>query len=218
VIKKKTLRAKLDKPYPQNFWVMGVDEVGAGCLAGPLVTAAYAYNLNDAWVEEELAYRVFDSKALNEKEKIQSETALKKIDSAFYQIHYVPVKEIDTLNIYHARMKGLFDVAVKLKESMKHEFMGQDLKIFIDGPVIPKYFNDTSLDVEAISKGDSKLFPIAAASILAKMERDRFMADLDKKYPGYSWSTNVGYPTAKHKEAIREHGLTEWHRLSFKLI
>jgi ribonuclease HII len=196
--------------------VAGVDEVGAGCFAGPLYTACFAYELASGWCQEELPVRVCDSKKLSEIKRLESYEFLNQLEPAYRALEDVSVVEINKLNIYHARMEGLYRAFFQIWESdLSKKYKPSQVKVFIDGPVIPHAFKELhsqGLKLEAKSKGDNFYFPIAAASILAKTARDNHMRELSKQFPLYQWDSNVGYPTPAHKAAMKQYGFTSHHR------
>jgi len=195
-----------DLAFERRLWktgincVAGVDEAGRGCLAGPVVAAAVILP------HEFRIDGVTDSKTLSE--KVRSELAAKIMESATsWAIASCSPSEIDKLNILWASM-----------EAMRRAVQGLDRKaehVLIDGnTMIPRL----EISAEAIVKGDSRSHSIAAASILAKTHRDALMHELHQECPMYAWNTNVGYPTLAHYAALRKHGLTQYHRKSFKLL
>lgn len=179
-----------------NF-VCGVDEAGRGPLAGPVCAAAVI--LPDDCVIDGLN----DSKKLSEKKRemlfdIITEKALA------YSIAYGTLEEIEEYNILQATYIAMNRAIEGL--NIKADFA------LIDGNRVPK---GIKIPCETVVKGDSKSFSIAAASILAKVTRDRLMLEYDKKYPEYLFGTHKGYGTKAHYEAIKQHGVCEIHRLSF---
>ncbi len=178
--------------------VAGVDEVGRGPLAGPVVAAAVV--LDPLNIPEGLN----DSKKLSTKKR---ELLFEIIqNTARYCIADASVEEIDTLNIYHASHLAMCRAVQGLAE------VGH---VLVDGNKIPK---DLTLPATAIVKGDGLSVSIAAASILAKVTRDRYMAALAQQYPAYNWGKNVGYPTKEHISALEQHGVTPHHRRSYKPV
>lgn len=174
----------------------GVDEAGRGPLAGPVVAAAVIFPL-----EVEIP-GINDSKKLSEKKR--EELYLKIIETAVaYEIGIIEHDEIDRINILQASLKAM-------KIAVDNLFIKPDL-VLIDGN---KSFIST-IPTKTIVKGDSKSMSIAAASILAKVTRDRIMKKLAVDFPEYSWEQNKGYPTKTHISSIREHGVSVFHRISF---
>lgn len=178
----------------------GTDEAGRGCLAGPVVAAAVIFN-SDVNIPE-----LNDSKKLSEKKRLEIEPLIKK-QAKSWAIGIVNEKEIDEINILNASILAMHKSLKKL--STKPEF------IIVDGNKF-KQFKDISH--ECIVKGDSKYLSIAAASILAKNERDRIMHHLHNEHPEYNWKKNKGYPTKEHRSAIKNHGSCTLHRKTFKLL
>ena len=178
----------------------GLDEAGRGCLSGPVVASAvilpkyYQHNLLN------------DSKQLTKK---QRETLRADIirDALAYEIAEVSNHEIDEINILKASMKAMHLAVDKLTIRPEH--------LLIDGNRFPNY---PLIPHTCIVKGDSKFLSIAAASILAKTYRDDLMENLAKEFPEYGWEHNAGYPTLKHRKAIQEFGVTDHHRLTFRML
>ncbi|MEM9343340.1 MAG: ribonuclease HII [Pseudomonadota bacterium] len=175
--------------------IAGVDEAGRGPLAGPVVAAAAVLDPKD--IPDGLG----DSKTLSASKRGTLYDAIRK--SAEVSVGIASVEEIDDLNIYHAShlamvraVQGLATVDV----------------VLIDGNAIPR---DLTYPAEAIVKGDARCLSIAAASIIAKVTRDRIMVDLAQQHPGYGWEKNAGYGTKAHKEGLESHGVTPHHRRSF---
>lgn len=174
----------------------GVDEAGRGPLAGPVVAAAVIFE-KGKYIEG-----IKDSKKLTEKKR---EELFEQIlsEALAVEVAIIEVAEIEKLNILNAALKAMKTAVEKLNP--KPEF------ILIDGN---KKFG-TSVPSEAIVKGDAKSFVIGAASIVAKVTRDRIMRELDERFPEYFWAKNKGYGTKQHIEAIKKHGATEHHRKLF---
>lgn len=201
-------------------YVFGLDEVGVACLAGPVVAACYAYPLNCEWAKVEVPVSVKDSKQLNLKQREEAETWLRAQDQVIFAIGEASPKEIDELNIFWATrlaMMRAFD-EVRAKVDAIEPVPGKR-SVLVDGNQPPKEFKELpeNYHMQAIVKGDTKVFPIAAASILAKNYRDKIMQILAKEFPAYGWDSNVGYPTEVHRKALVELGSTLWHRKSFRL-
>lgn len=178
----------------------GCDEAGRGCLAGPVVAGAVILD------PERPIEGLNDSKKLSKKKReILAEEIKEK--ALAWAIGEVDHQEIDKINILNASFLAMHRAVDGLKIKPKI--------LLIDGNRFTSY-ND--LPHECIIKGDGKVACIAAASILAKTHRDQLMDDFDEKYPGYGWCSNAGYPTKKHREAIKELGVTPIHRLTFQLL
>ena len=178
----------------------GCDEVGRGCLAGPVVAAAVILPKN---YQHEL---LNDSKQLSKEERLQIHEDILR-DALAWAVAEVSNQEIDKINILNASFKAMHLALDQLK--IKPEFL------LIDGNRF-KAYND--LPHECVIKGDATYLSIAAASILAKNYRDDLMEKLALQFPGYGWETNVGYPTSKHRDGIKALGVTEYHRMSFQLL
>jgi len=178
-------------------YIGGIDEVGRGPLIGPVVTACVV--LPKDFVLEGLT----DSKKLTEKKREQYYDYI--IEHAVsYGIGIVSPERIDEINIYEAT-----------KEAMYMAYNEANKKIKIDYILIDAMPLDLEIPNTSIIKGDSKSISIAAASVVAKVTRDRMMYELDKKYPEYGFGSHKGYPTKKHIEAINKYGLIEGYRKTY---
>jgi ribonuclease HII len=178
----------------------GCDEAGRGCLAGPVVAAAVI--LPPDFHHEVLT----DSKQLSEKQRIALKEDVKSAAIA-WAIGWCSPEEIDKINILNASFMAMHRAVEQLKKVPEH--------LLIDGNRFKKY---KELPHNCIIKGDSLYYSIAAASILAKTYRDEWMERLGDEFPVYQWAKNKGYPTADHRDAIRAHGITPYHRKSFRLL
>lgn len=178
----------------------GCDEAGRGCLAGPVIAAAVI--LPKRFRHKKLN----DSKQLTEKQRIKLRPEIIKKALA-WGIGVVSPKEIDKINILNASFLAMHRAVEKLK--VRPELLIIDGNRFNAYPEIPH---------ECIVKGDGKYYSIAAASVLAKTYRDDLMRDLAVKFPGYSWETNVGYPTHAHRDGLKELGSNVHHRMTFQLL
>ncbi len=179
-------------------FVIGVDEVGRGPLAGP-VTAA-AVRLDPARIPAGLA----DSKALTA--AARERIAVEIHATAQVSIAHASVAEIDTINILQAALLAMRRAIAGLGDA--------DFAL-IDGNHLPP---DLPCRAEAVVKGDARSLSIAAASIVAKVARDAIMVDLAQQYPPYGWNQNAGYPTPRHLQALLDFGVTPWHRRSFRPV
>ena len=186
--------------FDNNLIIAGIDEAGRGPLAGPVVVAAVILK-----IDEDID-GLNDSKKLSAKKRNLLFTEIIN-KSLTFQIVFVPHDKIDEINILNATLLGM-------SLSVKRLPIKPDLCI-IDGNKVP---NDIKNFSKFVVKGDAKYASIAAASILAKVSRDRFMEKLHKKYPQYNFSQNKGYPTKEHINKIYEIGITPYHRMSFKPI
>jgi len=175
----------------------GVDEVGRGPLIGDVVAACVV--LPHDFVLDGLT----DSKKLSEKKRDLYYDVIKEKALAI-GIGKVSPKEIDELNIYEATKKAMTIAISEVRKQINLEH------VLIDAMPL-----DLDIDTTSIIKGDSKSISIAAASVIAKVTRDRDLYELDKLYPMYDLAKNKGYGTKKHIEALKEYGITEYHRLSY---
>jgi len=189
------------KPFlNKNFLEAGCDEAGRGCLAGPVFAAAVI--LPPGFANPELD----DSKKLSEK----SRNNLRKIiesNAICFGVGSADPGEIDTMNILRASILAMHRAISKLTKTPEH--------LLIDGNRFNPY---PGIKHTTIVKGDSIYMSIAAASVLAKTYRDDYMRSLHKDFSCYGWDSNKGYPTVKHRTAIREFGPTPHHRKSFSLL
>lgn len=203
-----------------GFKCIGVDEVGRGCIAGPVVSAAVV-------LPEEIFSKNLDSTSfwykLNDSKKIvpkQREVLAKFIqENAIVNIAWCDVSEIDSINILHATMSAMRKACEK--------FLEQKSVILVDGnqnPYSKNFFKDLNQGqknfpiVETVVGGDSKSLSIAAASIVAKVFRDKWMNEFDKQYPGYGFAKHKGYLTKEHVEALSRLGPSIIHRKSFSPV
>jgi ribonuclease HII len=178
----------------------GTDEAGRGCLSGPVTAAAV---ILPADFEEPL---LNDSKKLTEKQRCFLRPIIEKKALAFAVAHCSP-SEIDEINILNSSIEAMHRALKKLKLNPTH--------ILVDGNRFHPFQN---IPHKCIIKGDGKYQNIAAASVLAKTYRDDIMLELDQKHPEYDWKNNKGYPTKKHREAIKKIGTTIHHRKTFRLL
>lgn len=179
--------------------IMGLDEVGRGCLCGPVVAAGVILKPNT-----KLSSEVADSKTIDEETRVRLATKIKK-RALFWTIQKCTAREIDEINILRASIQAM----LKCSET---DGAAPDY-LLVDGNM----FTSSIIPHSCIIKGDDKSVSIAAASILAKVHRDRLMKALHEDYPVYGWKTNVGYPTKEHFEGLINHGYTRHHRTSFRL-
>ena len=193
---KSFLRDKQPAHWHGPGLIVGVDEAGRGPLAGPVVAAAVMLN-----IDKPIA-GLADSKVLTEKrrERLFDEIRARALCCCIAE---ASVEEIDQLNILQATLLA-----------MRRAVEGLRLKptlVLVDGNRLPQL----QVPAEAIVKGDAKVPAISAASILAKVHRDRQCLQMDEIYPAYGFARHKGYPTAQHLAALREHGVTPWHRRTF---
>ena len=186
--------------YNADFVEAGCDEAGRGCLAGSVFAAAVI--LPKDYVNEELN----DSKKLTEKSRYALREIIQR-DALAWAVGIVTADEIDKINILNASILAMHRALDQLK--LRPEY------IIVDGNRFKKY---GEISYTTIVKGDGKYLSIAAASVLAKTYRDDYMNELAEQYPQYDWENNKGYPTKKHRAAIKEYGITPFHRKSYNLL
>ena len=177
----------------------GVDEVGRGSLIGPVYAAAVILNKS---INKKL---LKDSKSLSKIRQKELFTYIKK--NSVWAIGQASIKEIEKINILHASLLAMKRAIKKLKK--------KPTLILIDGNKLPNLKN---YNLKYVIKGDQKIPSISAASIIAKVSRDRFITALSKKFGNYGWNTNSGYGTKKHLSAIKKFGITKYHRKTFSPI
>ena len=184
----------------------GCDEAGRGCLAGSVYAAAVI--LPDGYQNELLN----DSKQLSEKKRYQLREMIER-DAVAWAVGIVTPEEIDKINILNASILAMHRALDQLKVRPE--------AIIVDGNRFKPYkdpADGNTLPSTTIVKGDGKYIAIAAASIRAKTYRDDYMNQLAEEYPQYDWLSNKGYPTKKHREAIKQFGITPYHRKSYNLL
>lgn len=187
----------LENSYQIELLEAGCDEAGRGCLAGSVFAAAvilppdfYHPLLND-------------SKQMTERQRDLLRPIIER-EAVAWAVAEITASRIDEINILRASIEGMNVAAANLK--VTPQFLA------IDGN---RFISHNGLPYKCIVKGDGKYANIAAASVLAKTHRDEYMLRLHEEYPNYGWDRNKGYPTKEHRLAIREYGLTPYHRLSF---
>lgn len=190
----------LEKHYYEGLVEAGCDEAGRGCLAGSVFAAAVILPPD---YENEL---LNDSKKLTDRKRKQLREIIEH-DAVDWAVGIVEPGEIDEINILNASILAMHRALDQLKVRPE--------AIIVDGNRFKPY---RDLPYTTIVKGDGKYLSIAAASILAKTYRDDYMDRLAEDYPQYDWKSNKGYPTKKHRQAIRECGITPFHRRSFTLL
>lgn len=178
----------------------GCDEAGRGCLAGAVFAAAVI--LPSDFKNDDLN----DSKQLSEKKRYLLRPVIEK-EAIAWAVGIVSAEEIDRINILKASFLAMHRAVEQLKVKPEH--------LLIDGNRFTPY---PGISHTTVIKGDGKYLSIAAASILAKTWRDDYMNELATAYPDYLWQENKGYPTKAHREAIRRHGVTPYHRKTFTLL
>lgn len=186
--------------YEQGRVEAGCDEAGRGCLAGSVYAAAVI--LPPDYRNE----RLNDSKKLTARQRYALRQDIER-DAVAWAVGVVTPQEIDQINILNASILAMHRALDQLQVRPE--------AIIVDGNRFKPY---RDLPHTTIVKGDGKYLSIAAASILAKTYRDDEMVRLAQQYPDYDWQHNMGYPTRKHREAIRQHGITPYHRRTFNLL
>ena len=178
----------------------GTDEAGRGCLAGPVTAAAVIFP------SDFQNQGLNDSKQLKEQDRYELKQLIEEYAISYAVSHVYP-ETIDKINILNASILAMHEALKKLDTIPEY--------ILVDGNRF-KPFGE--IPHSCIIKGDGKYQHIAAASILAKTSRDLYMKKLHEEFPMYNWIKNKGYPTAEHREAIKEHGISPYHRKSFRLL
>ena len=177
----------------------GVDEVGRGSLIGPVYAAAVILNKS---INKKL---LIDSKKLSKKKREELNSYVKQ--NSIWAIGQASIKEIEKINILHASLLAMKRAIKKLKKKPS--------LVLIDGNKLPDLKN---YNLKYVIKGDQKIPSISAASIIAKVSRDRFITTLSNKFKNYGWENNSGYGTKEHLNAIKKFGITKYHRKTFSPI
>lgn len=187
----------LETRYRYDLCEAGCDEAGRGCLAGPVFAAAVILppDFHDPLLN--------DSKQMTERNRDRLREVIER-EAVAWAVEAVPPARIDEINILNASFEGMSLAVARLDP--RPEFL------VIDGN---RFRSQLEIPYCCVVKGDGKYADIAAASVLAKTHRDEYMRQLAEEFPQYGWRTNKGYPTRQHRLAIREHGITPHHRLSF---
>ena len=183
-----------------KFVECGTDEAGRGCLAGPVTAAAVI--LPPTYKHPLLT----DSKKLTAKQRKEMRKEIEHVAISFAIAHVMP-ERIDEINILNASIEAMHLAIEKLDTTPAF--------ILVDGNRFKPYLD---ISHKCMIKGDARFLNIAAASVLAKTERDEFMTQLHSSLPYYHWNTNKGYPTKKHRKGIQSNGASKWHRKSFTLL
>lgn len=186
--------------YKEGVIECGCDEAGRGCLAGPVYAAAVI--LPPDFSNDLLN----DSKQLTEKQRYELRPIIEQ-SAVAWAVGVASAEEIDSINILKASFLAMTRAVNALK--VKPEYL------IIDGN---RFYNTTGIPYNTIVKGDGKYMSIAAASVLAKTYRDDYMNTIAVEHPAYGWDINKGYPTKKHRAAIAEHGVSPYHRKTFRLL
>lgn len=186
-------------------YLIGTDEAGRGPGAGPVFAAAVCFTTINENLIKALS-KINDSKQL--KEATREELFEIIIKNSIYSIQQGSVEEIEKYNILRTSLNTMNKACSDVIEKLKSE----NVFVIVDGN---KKIINFNYPQQFVIKGDAKSASIAAASILAKVSRDKFMQELHKEYPQYDWAVNKGYMTKKHLDAVDKYGLTKWHRKSF---
>lgn len=195
---------RFDKDFNAEF-IIGTDEAGRGPGAGGVFASAVYFSDHNEELIEKLSF-LNDSKKLSKKKREELYDVI--LENTINSTVCIEVEEIEEINILNASLK-----AMKLAcENVIKQINANRILVLVDGNKLIKNF---TYPQKYIIKGDSKSASIAAASILAKVSRDRYMEELHEKFPQYNWSKNAGYLTAEHLKAIEEFGITPHHRKSF---
>lgn len=194
-----------NKEISDAEFLIGTDEAGRGPGAGPVFAAAVCFKKTDKNLIKQLE-KLNDSKQLNE--KVREELYEIIIQNCIYSVHQGSVENIEKYNILRTSLMTMN----KACSDVINELKSEKLIVLVDGnKKIPAF----KYSQKTVVKGDAKSASIAAASILAKVSRDRFMTELSKEFPEYGWDENKGYMTKYHLEAVDKYGLTKWHRKKF---
>jgi ribonuclease HII len=194
------MKTKLLPYFNANTLEAGCDEAGRGCLAGPVYAAAVI--LAPGFDSDILN----DSKILSEKQRHKLRPIIEK-EALAWAVESVSNDEIDEVNILNASFLAMNRAVERLKIQPEH--------LLIDGN---RFRTQSEIPFTCMIKGDGRFLSIAAASVLAKTYRDDFMTKIHSEFPAYNWQQNKGYPTKKHRNAIREFGVTRYHRKTFRLL
>lgn len=193
-------KQKLLPYFQENQIEAGCDEAGRGCLAGPVFAAAVILPPD---FENEL---LNDSKKLTEKQRYFLRPLIEK-EALAWAVAMLDNHEIDEVNILNASFMAMNKAVEELK--LKPDYL------LIDGN---RFRTKGKIPYSCMIKGDGRFYSIAAASVLAKTYRDDFMLNIHNEFPDYNWDRNKGYPTKKHRAAIKKYGPTKYHRMSFRLL
>ncbi len=189
----------------ENKFLIGTDEAGRGPGAGPVFAAAVCFtNIDNSLINS--LVKLNDSKQLSEKTREELFDII--IQNSVFSIMRGSVEDIEKYNILNTSLNTMKKACLEVINTLKAD----KIIVLVDGN---KTISDFKYNQETVIKGDFKSAAIAAASILAKVSRDRFMIELDKEFPQYHWRENKGYLTKSHLEAVDKYGLTKWHRKKF---
>lgn len=192
-----------------NKLIVGTDEAGRGCGAGGVFAAAVCFNS----VSDDLIKRLSilnDSKKLSKKHREEIFYTIKS--ETINSVVCIDVEEIERINILNASLKAMNIACSNVISQLQHELKDKELQVLVDGNKLIKNFEYPQ---QFIVKGDATSASIAAASILAKVSRDRYMDRLDEEFPQYKWNENAGYLTKEHIALIDKYGLSPYHRPSY---
>lgn len=181
--------------------IAGVDEAGRGPLCGPVVAGAVVFLSHDI----EIPVVIRDSKQMSEKQREAAYDWITNNPNIIWATAQCSAREIDEMNILQASLAAMTRAISALKCEVEY--------CLVDGNKMPQ-----GLIGESVVKGDAKSLSVAAASIVAKVTRDRIMKDLAKKYPQYEWEKNAGYPTQQHLQAINKYGINEYYRKTYRPV
>lgn len=181
--------------------IAGVDEAGRGPLCGPVVAGAVVFLSHDI----EIPVVIRDSKQMSEKQREAAYDWITNNPNIIWATAQCSAREIDEMNILQASLAAMKRAISALKCEVEY--------CLVDGNKMPQ-----GLIGESVVKGDAKSLSVAAASIVAKVTRDRIMKDLAKKYPQYEWEKNAGYPTQQHLQAINKYGINEYYRKTYRPV
>ena len=194
-----------------NGPVIGIDEAGRGPWAGPVtVTAIWLCPLS----YDDLPVDIDDSKKLQSSRRASLATEIMALPNRYHTVS-INAKKIDQMGILQATFAAMVAAAMGLCDQLAAAQLSSPVHALVDGNLLPP---NMPLPATALIKGDSRSLSIAAASIVAKMERDQMMCELDAAYPGYGWASNMGYGTKLHQAGLDRFGITPHHRKSFKPI
>lgn len=204
---KQEIKSKKLFDYDLNYnkIIVGTDEAGRGCGAGGVFAGAVCFNTISEDLIEQLSI-LNDSKKLSKKHREEIFDIIKS--ETINSVVCIEVEEIERINILNASLKAMNLACSNVIAQLNQK----DLQVLVDGNKLIKNFNYPQ---KSIIKGDSTSASIAAASILAKVSRDRYMEELDAKYPQYNWKENAGYLTKEHMSLIDKYGLSPHHRPSY---
>jgi ribonuclease HII len=191
-----------DLPLLQNYsTIIGIDEVGRGCWAGPVLVGAYVLSLDTVYIDG-----VTDSKAISAKKRLSLSGLLK--NQSRYILKIAEPARIDVRGVGYAVTSLMQEIIEEVNS------IYDDCLIVVDGQFASKFTKNTIKE----TKADYNYYTVGAASIIAKVERDRIMDEYHTKYPSYNFCKNKGYGTADHRKAIAEYGVIDLHRRSYKPI